>query len=167
MDNINLKGKYMPHTITLQSQEEKTRASNLILSLPDTPVYEVVIRKHKKDRSLAQNAVLWLWYTVIAGELGYTKDDMHLIYKKKYLVPIFERDDPEYAKMIESVRTVWKAGLKKDAHSLKDQIVKLTSTTDANTKQFTEYLDDIEKDAIGQGIILPQPENQYKQAMGG
>ena len=156
----------MSQSIILTDGETKQRAADMILALPDIPVHQMQIKLHKVDRSLAQNGLYWVWLTIIAGERGQVKDEIHLECKKRFLIPIFERDNPEYAEMIQSVRTVWKSGLHKDAHSLKRQIIKLTSTRDADTKQFTEYLNDIERDAQEKGVWLPHPEDQYNQAMG-
>ena len=157
----------MKHTLILRNPDIKETASRLILGCPLEPLHEVVIREHKKDRTAAQNALLWLWYTVIAGELGETKDDIHYRCKGQILVHIYERDNPEYAKTIGSVRKIYKmTDMKNEAKHLYHSIVKLTSTTTATVEQFTEYLNDIEKDCIGKGIVLPHPEDRYYEAMG-
>lgn len=156
----------MNHTFVIRGPEFKKAAIEFISAMPLDPTPEIVVRDHEEIRTLAQNSLYWLWNTVVAGELGETKGEIHRRYKKKFLVHIFERDDPEYAKMIESVRAVHRAGMKGEAKSLSDNIVRLTSTRDAKVKQFTEYLNDIEKDAMEMGIILPHPEDRYNLAMG-
>ena len=156
----------MKHKFILRNPDVKKTASDLILGIPIEPLHEVIIREYRKDRTLAQNSLYWMWITLLAGELGETKEDMHDHYKGKILVHIYERDDTEYAAMIEAVRKVHKAGMKDEAKCLADMIVDLTSTTRANVEQFTEYLNDIEKDAIGKGIVLPHPEDRYYDAMG-
>jgi len=156
----------MKTTIILSSEELRNRAIAVLLHLPLDPVCEIVIREHKKDRSASQHSLYWLWMTVIANELGETKDDIHLRSKKMFLVPIFERDDPEgYGKMIAAVRLIHKLDLKTSAKTLASQIVKLTSTTDCTVAQFTEMLNDIEKYYITLGITLPHPEDRYIDAM--
>jgi hypothetical protein len=109
---------------------------------------------------------MWLWITIIANEQGETKDDVHEYLKKSHLVKIYERDEPDFAAMIQAVRKVYTEGHKVEAKAMEKQIVKMTSTTGATTKQFTEYLKDIEKDMVGKGIILPHPEDRYYSAMG-
>ncbi len=42
---------------------------------------------------------------------------------------------------------------------LKRQVVRLMSTTGLTTKQFTEYLNEIEAHAQTLGIILPHPDD--------
>jgi hypothetical protein len=156
----------MKQKFILRDDQIKLRATRAIMGIPIDPMHEVIIREHNKDRSIAQNSLLWLWQTLIANELGWTKEEVHRYYKKTFLVHIFERDDEEYALMIATVRTVHKAGMKKEAKRLSDAIINLTSTTDASVKQMTEYLKDIERDATDQGIRLPHPKDRYEEAMG-
>jgi hypothetical protein len=147
--------------IIIKDKQTKDRACRIINDLDVDGNTEVVIRKHKMTRSAAQNSLLWKWYTVIALELGESKEEVHERYKGRFLVPIYERDDSAYAEMIEAVREVWRAGKKKDADILFKQIVKLTSTTTASVKQKAEYLNDIDADARSIGIRLPYPEDIY------
>ena len=156
----------MKNTLIIRDKSIRDNAAKMVQYIPIDPLHEVIIREHKKERSIAQNSLMWMWITLIAGERGETKNDIHFECKKNHLVKIYERDDADYAKMIESVRVVHKAGMVDEARNLADQIVELTSTTKSNVKQFTEYLNDIEKDAIGKGIPLPHPEDRYYIAMG-
>lgn len=133
---------------------------------PNEPVLEVAIYEHKKDRGRLQNSLYWVWITIIANELGLTKEDVHEDLKKRLLVPIYERDEPGFSEMIQAVRKVYTMGHKTEAKTMGKQIVKLTSTTGASAKQFTEYLNEIERDMIGKGIVLPHPKDRYYSAMG-
>lgn len=157
----------MKHSIIILDDLRAHRAIEIIRSLSgEKSTHEVVIKPYKVDRSAAQNSLMWLWYGIICSELGWEKDDCHDFFKEKFLVNIFERDDLEYASMIESVRVVWSAGMKAEANAMKNQIIKLTSTTKANVEQFTEYLNLIERHAASIGIVLPHPEDRYRMAMG-
>jgi len=153
--------------LTINSPSVKVQATELIKNLPTDSSHEVLIRARKKSRSADQNALYWYFITIIAGERGETKDAMHYEYKKRFLVHIFERDDPEgYGTTIESVRTVYRAGMKNEALHLEALIISLTSTTKAGVKQFAEYLRDIEQDAVEKGIYIPRREDIYYEAMG-
>jgi thiaminase len=156
----------MKHTFIIRNPEVKNNAIAFIGSVPLEPLHEVIIREHKKDRSASQNSLYWTWITIIAGEMGLTKDEVHYWCKDKFLVRIYERDNEEYAGMIESIRKVHESELHLEADNLHIQVVNLTSTTTATVTQFTEYLNDIEKDAINKGIVLPHPEDRYYEAMG-
>ena len=156
----------MKHTFIARDELVRKNALQAISSMPLDPLHEIIIREYKKNRSLVQNALYWYWITAIAGERGETKDYIHFECRKSHLVRIYERDDPDYAKMIKAVREVHRAGMRGEAKDLSDQIVKLTSTTTANIAQFTEYLNDIETDVLGKGIVLEHPEDKYYEAMG-
>ena len=156
----------MKQTIIIKSEELKNRASHIINTLPLDPVHEVIVREHHKDRSASQNALYWKWLTIIATELGTSKEDEHFRFKREILIHIYERDDYEFAEMLESVRNVHKSGMKEEAIVLSYQIVKLVSTTTATVKQFSEYLTDIERDSTDKDIRLPHPEDLYYNAMG-
>lgn len=152
-------------TFIIRSPEVINSVSEFLKAIPDEPLIEVVIRNHRKDRTAAQNRLLWTWVTLIAEEIGLTKEETHECLKKRLLVPIFERDDVNYAEMINSIRNLYTKGFKQDALSMHKQIARMTSTTSASVKQFAEYLTDIEKDSANKGIILPRPEDLYYDSL--
>lgn len=156
----------MRKTFIIHSKEQIERLSNFLLMQPEKPLLEVVVSNHKKDRSALQNSLYWMWITIIADELGWLKEDVHSDLKKRILLRIYERDDDGYASMINTVRKLHTDGFKQDSKKLADQIIKLTSTVVATTKQFTEYLNEVERDMLTKGISLPHPEDRYQQAMG-
>ena len=129
-----------------------------IHELPLDKAWDITIEPHKKNRSAAQNSLFWEWMTIIGGERGNLKDEMRDEYVERFLVPIFTRDDPEYADLWETVRDVWRAGQKDEAQLIRRHIVKRTSTTHASVKQMSEMMEDIERDSISKGIYLPAPE---------
>jgi hypothetical protein len=49
--------------------------------------HDIVIRIRKKRdaRSMEQNSLWWVWCSILAFELGYTKDEMATILKYKFL----------------------------------------------------------------------------------
>jgi len=148
-----------PQKINIVSEEHRRRVIRIIECLPLVPIAEVVIKEHKKDRSAEQNSLYWKWITIIADSLGETKEQLHEIYKDRFLVQIYERDDPEFSEMISSLRAIYRQGMKVEALALRKRIVALTSTTTATVAQFTEYLDDIQKDANSLSIRLPSLED--------
>ncbi|MBT4644091.1 MAG: hypothetical protein HOC09_35265 [Deltaproteobacteria bacterium] len=152
-------------TFVIQNKEVLARLTAYIKAQPAKPILEVAVKEHHKDRTLSQNSTLWMWNTDIANEWGWTKKEVHKHYKKEILVHIYERDDSGYRAMIQSVRDVHKAGLVQQAKALADQIVDMTSTTDASVKQFAEYLTEIERDCISKGIPLRHPEDYHYALM--
>ena len=49
------------------------------------PLYEVIIREYKKNRSLEANARLWALHEAASKHTGYTPEDMHQLCKAKFL----------------------------------------------------------------------------------
>jgi hypothetical protein len=145
----------MKDKILIFTQESIIKAINLIQALPLDSSYEVIIRKYKKDRSAAQNSLYWEWLTIIGKELGESKEDVHERYKSNFLVNIYERDNPDYAEMLQTLRNIYSDGMRDEALNLREKIVMLTSTTTANVQQMQEYLENIEHDAANLGIRLP------------
>ena len=129
---------------------------------PSDEPWEVIVRPHKKDRSLLQNSLYWVWITEIANSWGWTKEDIHFDLRRRLLSPIYERDDLEYASALKALRDLYSRGFKKEANNLFD---KICSSTTANVKQFTEYLTEIERDMMGKGIALPHPEDLYYDSL--
>lgn len=153
-------------TFIIHSESEIKHLVAFLEAQPEKPLIEVVVSEHKKDRTTAQNRLYQLWLTIIADELGETKEDEHYDLRRRILLPIYERDDSGYAEMLNSVRKVHRLGGKAEAKIQADFIIKHTSTTAATVKQFTEYLKEIERDMVSKGISLPHPEDRYYQAMG-
>ena len=86
----------------------------------DGQVCEIDFRENKKIRSLRQNNLYWLYLGVIEAETGNEIDDLHRLFKKKFLP--------------------WKI---KNMYG--EQILQLTSTTELTSDEFTEYLMKIER----------------------
>ena len=155
----------MNQTIIIRDTQTKQHASNLVATMPHDPPHEVVIREHIKSRSDAQRRLQWLWNTEIGNYLGLSKNEAHYNMKEAYAVPIFTRDDKGYLQMVNAVKNVRRKGLNADADTLKRKIVELTSTTDFNIKQMSEYLHDMEMHAASIGCPLTFPEDTYEEAM--
>ena len=128
-------------------------------------IHCIEIREHSKNRTIAQNKLYWKWLTSVSNHTGHTKDEMHELYKEKFLVKIFERDNTGYGEMIQTLRKSYKEN-PADSMILFRGVVKLTSTTQADVKQFSEYLQDIEQDCFDNKIALPVRDDIYSLAMG-
>jgi len=152
-------------TFVIRSRDIIKRVSAFLEAQPKKPLLEVIVREHKKKREVIQNSLYWLWLTIIANELGMTKECVHYDLKHRILCRIYERDDIGYAEMIRSIRTVRKSGFFQEYKALVENIVNLTSTTTATVQQFAEYLTEIERDMIDKGISLPHKEDQYYDAL--
>ena len=123
---------------------------------------EVSVSTEGQSRSVKQNRLLWMWNGELASHLGLFKDEVHEILKRRFAVPIFTRDDPDYAAMVSAVKAVRKQGMTKHAEALAKEISRLTSTVDFKMPQMSEYLHDIEHYAAEGGAALTFPEDLYE-----
>ena len=126
----------------IHNESDKDRAISHIKALNIDKPWSVDVKPYKKNRSLAQNKLYWKWITCIGDEIGYTSEEMHVIMADKFLVTKFVEYDDDKIKMDKS-------------------------TSRLNTKEFTEYLEYIDRWAAGEmGIVLPSPEDLIYEAMG-
>lgn len=90
---------------------------------------EVVLRKHKRNRSNQQNRYYWgVVIHLLAEHCGYEQEEMHDALKQKFLRI---HDDTE----LPTVR----------------------STASLNTAEFTEYIEQARRLAAEMGVYIPDP----------
>lgn len=161
------------------------------VNIHDIQSYEVVIyavnhglldRDYNKTEILtgsksriqdAQRRLYWAWMTDMSKTQvesmgGRTKDDWHWEMKNNFLIPIFVRDDSEFAEMYSTyveIYNYYRFNDKKSAIINKKFLGDL-SITDATKDQATEYLKDIESFCWEKGIQLRTDMALYKTAMG-
>ncbi len=127
--------------ILINCDDTRQAAIKQIKALNLSAGFEVIIRKHRKSRSTSQNALMWMWLSVVQSETGNDKDALHDYFREKYL----GRDRTEV--------------LNQQRHVLK-------STTKLTVQEFTQYLTQIEAFCATElGITLPHPEDIYRDAM--
>ena len=131
------------------NREQKAEVINAINSLNLETKWQIEIKKYRKNRSDAQNRLLWMWLDILGRELGYIdelgrgKGDMYDI----------------------AVDQCWPHGYEEITFKEK-KIIKQRKTSKLDTKDFTVFLNNIDMLAIGLGIILPKPDDLYFEAMG-
>ena len=112
----------------------KQNCIEAINKLAAEPVMCVEIKPYVKKRSIDQNSLYFMWVDIFADCFGYTKAEMHDVFRVKFL-PIKKR-------MVKDV-----------------ELTELTSTTELNTKEFSEYMKNIELVSVEMGITLVYPED--------
>ena len=133
--------------------------SNYTRSVDEGKPLVVRIDQKQEDRSKAQNRLYWLWLTQWAKHQGTDKDYEHNFFKRTLLARIYYRDDvAEYRNTYNAVKQ-----LRVEKHplyaQLADSVTMLTTTTDASTAQFTEYLNDIHAFCLKHGCYLHTPDD--------
>jgi hypothetical protein len=119
----------------------KTLVQQFFKENPDTTQASISISRYKPSRSDAQNRLYWKWVDILGKELGYSKDETHLILADKFLGRI---------------EITTKKG---------DVISTVKSTRGLKTGEFTDYLHDIDFFISEYDIVLPYGDD-YKLAMG-
>ncbi|NUG49670.1 recombination protein NinB [Acinetobacter lactucae] len=124
----------------------------------------VTIKPQSTKRSLNQNALYWDWLTEVQNKIGQDKEDLHFEFKKKFLINILKRDDESYAEMCHAI-TLLKQSESEQYEAVANGVIRETSTTRLNTKQFKEYLGLIQAYASKElGVFLRSPDDlQYSE----
>lgn len=116
-----------------------------------------VIIKDETGRSLDQNALYWMWCKDFSDSTGYTTDHVHHEFKKRFLVPLFIRENiKDTAAIVTTIQRIRKQSTE-DADTLANFLIQNISTTDATKKIFTEYLEQIERFCHEKNIALRHP----------
>ena len=92
---------------------------------------ELILRKLRRKRSLDQNSYLWgVVYAIFAEELGYEVEELHLACRERFL---------------------------RDRENEVAGLMKIGSTADLDTAQFTEYIEQVRRLAAEMGCVIPDP----------
>lgn len=99
--------------------------------------YKVAITRKAEKRTIPQNRLYRLWLNCISAESGNDVEDLHEYLKMTFL----------------------------DVHSriiYGKEVMRVTSTTELNTEQFTAFLEKVQQWASSElGVILPNPEDRF------
>ena len=90
---------------------------------------DITLCKHRAPRSLSQNGYYWaVVVPLLAEHCGYEREEMHEALKMKFLLVHGESAFPT-----------------------------LRSTTELDTAEFTEYIEQCRRLAAGYGVVIPDP----------
>ena len=152
----------------IQSHADITKAINFMHTNYTQAINEgkplrVVIDQKQSKRSEAQNKLYWLWVTQWAKHTGSDKDSEHIFFRRKFLARIFQRDDVgmyrETISVMNNLEQVLGLSEKQLYDKIANEMADKMSTTEANTKQFTEYLNDIHAFCLKHGCYLNTPDD--------
>lgn len=126
-----------PFRIVVGNEVARQRAIDILIALNlDKCPWAVSITTYKRNRSLEQNNLLWMWYGIIAQETGHDAEDIHEFCKRKFLPPVFIDVNGE----VQEVRR---------------------TTTKLKVDDMTDYLNKVHSWAVTElGVILPLPEER-------
>jgi len=134
-------------TVKGDDSEKLVKAIDFITQLPTNKDWDITISEHKEKRSTAQNKLYWLWIGEISDQLTtlegekLSRERWHYLCGMKFLGIDSYKVNGCY-------------------HSMPAK-----STTKLNTKEFSDYLHEIEADFLARGVVLTFPDH-YGLAMG-
>jgi len=101
------------------------------------------ITEDSLTRSQRQNKLYWMWMTLIADEIGHTKEEMSEILQQAIL------GETSFVSKLDG-----------------ESITRQTRTKQLTTAEFANFLEQIEYWAGEYGMRLPKPEDLYLRSMG-
>lgn len=120
----------------VRDNAEREAIRDYISRLPDGKTYDVSIKLHRTKRSSEANNLYWAWIGIIAQETGNDREVCHKFFAKKFL----GYDTKEFGD---------------------EKIAIVKSTSNLDTAQFAEYMNQVEAfAAVELGIILPHPDDR-------
>lgn|ERR1035437_1644650 len=147
--------KFVTRTIRLDTVERIRLARDLLINIPcdkEKPL-EMVVREEVKGRKLDQQALMWACQLKdISAQAWHqgrqlSAEIWHEIYKRMYLPEGF---DPELCK----------EGYEKWIYDRDNERILVGSTKQLTVKGFALYLQQIESDGAGMGVLFSTRENQ-------
>lgn len=147
----------MEKKLNIINEQVRKLAIRVIEGLPLAPVHSVYISELKANRTLEQNSLLWKWLTLMADDIGHTKEELHIEFKRKFCLPIMLANKKDYPEIYAAWERLTVTATELDVVSALAPII---STTRLKVWHMSIYLKDIFNEAQGLGIRLPDPRDQ-------
>lgn len=149
----------MMHIIrhTVQSSDDLVRLYQRIADMPHPFTVKIAQGLPPSKRTDAMNRTIHGWFAEIAQHFGdrspsEVKAECNLVYG----VPILLRDDQEWSACFGYIFDALNAEVKKKAIRILD----IPITRNMTVKQLCEYMDQMQRDYLSQGVRLTDPEAQ-------
>jgi hypothetical protein len=106
-----------------------------------------------RDRSRDQNALMWLWATESANQLGdCTADEVQRRWKLEIGVPILREDSAEF-------RAIYDRAIRPLPYELKVEAMRfIPVTSEMKVRQMVRFLDTVERECLSNGLRLTNPD---------
>lgn len=117
----------------------------------------VVIKKLTASVKEEQRGLYWRFLSVIAGDIGNTKEEQHRIYKELFLLNIYLHDPenhPEFVELVDNMRLI-RDQAPEQYKVVREFVIDNVSHMDATVTNMRDYLIEIENHARGLQIMLP------------
>ncbi len=131
--------------------------------LPDDKEYEMRLKPYRKDRTAAQQALMWIWHKQWCDHFGGTVDAEHVRFKAMYLLPVLLR-----TQKIDGLSFLYKEADDQMAEGNvrpMQALYRMISTNWLDTKENAEILTQYQVDAAEQGCVFTIKNEWYMEAM--
>ena len=132
-------------------EERRSKAVEFLRMIRLNRDIQVEVKEYKRDRSLAQNRLLWTFYNVICKDIGYEPEELHSEMKARVL----GCDEKEVEVLDDATGELRKV-----------KCLIPRSTTRLKVAEMTRFLEAVEVLAASLGIALPHPIDLYDEAFG-
>lgn len=138
----------MPHRI-ISTDADYDRLGRLLAGMkrPFTIQYS-----QGRNRSLDQNALVWMWAGEVAAQLGdRTADEVQRAWKLAHGVPILRSEN-------EAFRSVYESAFARLPYEAQLEAMRfLPVTREMTVPQMVRFIDAIERESAEMGLVLTQP----------
>jgi len=132
--------------------------------LDPTKAWTITVGPYKADRSGAQNRLAFRWYKEIAEQkMDQTPEEWRAYCKLTKGVPILRAENEEFREIYD--RLIRPLGYE-DKLALMSAQIDMPITSLMKVKQFSAYLEDVQRHFATDGVILTSGDDLYQQAMG-
>lgn len=144
----------------VQNTRDLMDAINVIgcINLMEDKPWVITLGQDDESRSLKQNRLAFLWYGIRGGATNEGRLAQRKFCKFYYGVPIL-REDKDFNNFYCTAVAALSYEQRLDAM----EFVPVTSLM--TTRQFAEYLEEIDRQSALQGVVLPRPEDLYWAAL--
>ncbi len=106
-----------------------------------------------RDRTHQQNALMWLWASEAANQLGdRTPTEIQHEWKLHHGVPILREDSAEF-------RAVYDEAIKPLTYERKIALMAFMAvTSDMKVRQMVRFMDTVQRECLTNGIVLTDPD---------
>lgn len=118
----------------------------------------VKIGQDDESRSQKQNRLSFLWYGIIGGSTNEGRMQQRHYCKLLHGCPILMEDKDFNQFYLSAIGPL-------TYEQQLDAMEYVPVTSSMTTRQFAEYLEAIDKQALAQGVVLPRPEDLYWNAL--
>jgi hypothetical protein len=120
----------------LREERHRTALVEFIMRLDLKRAWTIAVKPYTKARTNDQLALYWKWLAIVANETGNDSDDLHEVFKKKFLAP--------------------------KSITLGDEQHLRWTTVGLSTAEMSQYIDAVSGFIVAElGIFLPHPSDQH------